>query len=198
MKEAPEAISSLQNLLEYDTRKFISSEVQLANTLPHWIAVTLSAKMKGFLLRYLELIKDNIRKMENFTREENIRPVDYTNGVMHSMIEDTDVRLSHCNTATLKDACLLSGIQAINHCKISRYGTAASFAHSLGADTAASVFHEATMIEKEVDSQLSKLAREEINSLARSAILMPDGSPASGAAGSDIPKRVDRGSFRLQ
>ena len=75
--------------------------------------------------------------------------------------------------AEVKDACLLACIQAINHYKISSYGTAAAFAIALGMEKAAAVFHEAEINEKHIDDRLSQLAEYEVNTKAKTPILLP-------------------------
>ncbi|WP_369127538.1 DUF892 family protein [Terrimonas pollutisoli] len=44
-------------------------------------------------------------------------------------------------------------MQAINHYKISIYGTAAAFTKALGNDKAATLFHEAEVNEKKIDEE---------------------------------------------
>jgi ferritin-like metal-binding protein YciE len=168
-----QSIASLHNLLDQDTRKFTSAEIQLLNTLPHWIETASSVEMKTVLLKYLDLVRQQVQTMEIFIEKENIGTLDLTNGVMYALIQETDQMLSHCTDPAIKDACLLANIQAINHYKINRYGTAASFAQALGMEEPATAFHEATASEKEVDSALSKLAAADINIKARSAVALP-------------------------
>jgi ferritin-like metal-binding protein YciE len=78
-----------------------------------------------------------------------------------------------CSDAEVKDACLLSSIQEINHYKISAYGTAAAFASTLGMDATAQVFRKAEVNEKQIDDRLSQLAAFEINLKARAPIVLP-------------------------
>ena len=73
----------------------------------------------------------------------------------------------NCTDAEVKDACLLACIQAINHFKISMYGTAAAFANALDMEKQAAIFHEAEVNEKQIDDRLSQLAEHEINIRAK-------------------------------
>jgi ferritin-like metal-binding protein YciE len=58
---------------------------------------------------------------------------------------------------------LLASVQAINHYKISVYGTAAAFAGALELEKHALFFREAAVNEKQIDDRLSQLAQHEIN-----------------------------------
>ena len=166
-------IATLRNLLDDDARKFTSAEVQLKNKLPEWITKAGSLKLKTVLQRYLLYVEEHIQKLEVFLDEEHITSLSVTNRVMRAFIEDTEEKLSGCSDVEIKDACLLASIQAINHFKISTYGTAAAFAKVVGTEQQAAVFHEAEVNEKQIDDRLTQLAEHEININARAPIVIP-------------------------
>lgn len=166
-------IATLRNLLDDDARKFTSAEVQLKNKLPEWINKAGSLKLKTVLQRYLLYVEEHIQKLEVFLDEEHITSLSVTNRVMRAFIEDTEEKLSGCSDVEIKDACLLASIQAINHFKISTYGTAAAFAKVVGTEQQAAVFHESEVNEKQIDDRLTQLAEHEINLHARTPIVLP-------------------------
>lgn len=161
---------NLNNLLDYDARKFTSAEILLKNSLPGWINSASSIKLKTVLQKYLDFVQQHIQKMENFYQEQQILPISLTNSVMQAFVAEADEKASYCADPAIKDACLLASIQAINHFKISNYGTAAAFANTLGLENHAAFFHEAEVNEKQVDDRLSQLAEFEINQRAKSPI----------------------------
>ena len=166
-------ITTLHNLLDYDARKFTSAEIQLKNSLPEWIIKAGSLQLKTVLQKYLGFVQQHVQRMEAFFEEENISSLSLTNRVMRSFIEEIEEKLSNCSDAEVKDACLLAGIQAINHFKISAYGTAAAFAKALGMEKQAAIFHEGEVNEKQIDDRLSQLAKHEINIKAKAPIVLP-------------------------
>ena len=167
-----QAIGTLHNLLDYDAAKFSSAEVQLKNILPEWINRANALKFKEVLMRYQEYVERHIEKLEKFSSEEGLSTVYISNRIIKAFIEEIHEKLGNCADADVKDACLLAGIQAINHYKISMYGTAAAFAKALGMEKAAGVFHETEVNEKQIDDRLSQLAEFEINPKARAPILI--------------------------
>lgn len=173
MEANNQKIATLRNLLDDDASKFISGEISLKNKLSEWINEASSVKLKGVLQRYLEFIEQHLDNLENFMNEENIHSFSIRNPVMIAFISETEEKLMRCSDVEVKDACLLAGIQSINHYKISTYGTAASFSNSLGMERQASIFHEAEVNEKHIDDRLSQLAQFEINIKARSPIVLP-------------------------
>lgn len=160
-------LATLHNLLDYDASKFTSAEIQLKNHLPEWINKAGSLKLKAVLQKYQEIVQEHVVKMETFFESEEITSISLKNRIMEAYIAETEERLSNCSDPGVKDACLLASIQAINHFKISTYGTAAAFARTLDMEQQAAVFHEAEVNEKQIDDRLSQLAEHEINITAK-------------------------------
>jgi len=160
-------LATLHNLLDYDASKFTSAEIQLKKHLPEWINKAGSLKLKAVLQKYQEIVQEHVVKMETFFESEEITSISLKNRIMEAYIAETEERLSNCSDPGVKDACLLACIQAINHFKISTYGTAAAFARTLGMEQQAGVFHEAEVNEKQIDDRLSQLAEHEINTTAK-------------------------------
>ncbi len=172
MAETHQTISTLHHLLDYDARKFTSAEIQLKKSLTDWIDKASSVKLKAILQRYLDYTEQHLQKMEGFFEQEEINSLSLTNRLMQAFIEEAGEKLNACADAEVKDACLLACVQAINHFKISIYGTAAAFAKALGMETYAGIFHESEVNEKKIDDRLSQLAEYEINSKARAPIVL--------------------------
>ncbi len=175
MKETTNSsITTLHDLLDYDARKFTNAEIQLKNHLAEWTNLAESLKLKEVLFRYKDFVEEHIKKMDTFFVAEEIISLSTNNRVMHAYIEEIEEKLKNCTDMEVRDACLLAGIQEINHFKISTYGTAASYAKTLGMEKFAVAFHEAEVNEKQIDDRLSQLAEFEINLKARAPISLPE------------------------
>ena len=172
MKENNLTITNLQDLLDYNARKFTNAEIQLKNSLTEWIAKTSSLKLKDVLRKYFDFVQQHVQKLEGFFEAEQISSLSSSNRIIKSFIEETDEKLNNCTDPEVRDACLLASVQDINHFKISLYGTAAAFARELNLEKFASVFHEAEINEKQIDDRLSQLAEHEINIRAKAPILL--------------------------
>ncbi len=171
-------ITTLHNLLDYDVLKFARAEIQLKNTLPEWINMAGSLQLKTVLQKYFDFVQQHIQKIEGFFiegffKEEQISSLNLTNRIMQAFIEEANEKLSNCADNEVRDACLLASVQAINHFKISTYGTAAAFANALGMEKQAAIFHEAEVKEKQIDDRLSQLAEHEVNRKAKTPIVLP-------------------------
>lgn len=174
MTEENYSIANLHDLLDYNARKFTSAEIQLRNRLPRWIDLVSSVQLKTVLLRYLDFINKHVSELETFFEKEAINSISVSNPVMKAFIEDAEEKLSHCTDLEVKEACLLSSIQSINHFKISMYGTAAAFSNTVGLEPQAALFHKAEINEKQIDDRLSQLAEHEINLKAKTPLVIPN------------------------
>ena len=173
MSQNNPTITTLHNLLDYDSGKIASAEIQLRTSLPQWIYNANSLQLKTVLQKYHDLIEQHIKKMETFIDEEKASSFGTINRVMAVFIEEANERLANCTDAEIKDASLLASIQVINHFKISCYGTASAFSNALGMKKIAAAFHEAEMNEKQIDERLSQLAEHEVNIKAKAPIVLP-------------------------
>jgi ferritin-like metal-binding protein YciE len=165
------SILTLQQLLNEFSKSYIIAEVELHNILPYWVRQANSVKLKNILLRYNDQIKKHVDMFEQYFEEDNITYLSQSNRIMHALISTTDEMCTACGDSTTRDACLLSCIQNINHYKIGSYGSAASFANSLGLSKTALLFHEFEINEKQIDDRLSQLALNEININAKRELI---------------------------
>lgn len=166
-------INTLNDLLNDNAAGFPLAEAALQKSLDKWILAAQSVKLKSVLQKYKDQVIQHIQKMEKYAEEENINSLPATNRIMKSFIEETEEKLNKCGDAETKDACLLACVQAINHYKISMYGTAAAFANTVSLEKYAAVFHEAEINEKQIDDRLTQLADFEVNLKAKAPIVLP-------------------------
>ncbi|MCQ6958740.1 DUF892 family protein [Mucilaginibacter aquariorum] len=170
--EANINISCLRRLLDEDGSRLISGETQLKTKLLEWINKDSSLAFKNLMHQYLDKVERHIQVLEGFCNEEQLNSISSVNRVVKALIEETDEKLANCTCPQVRDACLLSGIQSINHFKISAYGTAAAFAGATGLNTAEDWFYEAEQDERRIDESLSHLATHEINRKALAPVML--------------------------
>lgn len=165
-------ISTLHQLLDYDTQQFIVAEVHLQQALQKWIKDANAVKLKAVIQKYLEHIDHNMRSFEKFIDSEKMDLISNKNEILNVLIDDANQKYNYCSDPEIKDACLLASIQVINHFKICSYGTAAAYANALGMEEASKLFKMAEINEKQIDDRLSQMAEFEINKRATSPIVL--------------------------
>lgn len=165
-------ISTLHQLLDFNTQYFVVGEVHLQKALHHWIEKASAVKLKAVFQKYLEHIQQNIKSFENFIDAEKMNLISNENKILNVLIEDATIRFELCSDPEIKDASLLASVQLINHYKICTYGTAAAYASTLAMEEAAKLFKMAEINEKQIDDRLSQMAEFEINKRATSPIVL--------------------------
>jgi len=159
-------ITTLHDLLDIDAGRFTNAEVQLKNKIPEWMKTSSSLKLNEVLQKYLTFVEQHIEDFNVFFETEKISILSTSNRIMQAMITELEEKMDACTDPEVRDACLLAGIQEINHYKISTYGTAAAFASTLDKTSASGLFHDAEANEKLIDDRLTQLAKFEINKRA--------------------------------
>lgn len=167
-------ISTLHQLLDFNTQNFIVGEVHLQQALHDWIEKASAVKLKAVFQKYYEHIEHNIKSFEKFIDAEKMNLISNENRILSVLIEDASLKFQLCSDPEIKDACLLASVQVINHYKICAYGTAAAYANTLDMEDAAKLFKMAEINEKQIDDRLSQMAEFEINKKATSPIVLPN------------------------
>jgi ferritin-like metal-binding protein YciE len=164
--ETKTSISCLRKLFDEDMRAFISAEAELKQSLSGWTKIELTMPFMVLLEDYQDNIETHIDRLNRVFVLENITSAAFDNTVMKALIAETNTKLNTCSYPEVKEACLLGAIQKIIHVKISAYGTAASFANTLGLKDEAVLLHQCVDDEKDFDSSFSHIARNGINEKA--------------------------------
>jgi ferritin-like metal-binding protein YciE len=167
-------ISTLHQLLDFNTQNFIVGEVHLRQALHGWIEKASAVKLKSIFQKYLEHIDHNIKSFEKFIDSEKLSLISNENKILNIYVTDAEARLEQCTDPEIKDASILASVQAINHYKICMYGTASAYANTLGMEEAAKLFKMAEINEKQIDDRLSQIAEFEINKRATSPVVLPN------------------------
>ncbi len=165
-------ISCLRQLLDEDSNRLMSAEIDLKRSLGVWMNDESSPDLKIIMYRYLDMIERHLKYLESFAEEEQVKSFSISNRVIKAFIDEINEKLAACSCPQVKNACVLAGIQGINHFKISPYGTAAAFADAAGLYKAATLFHQAEKDEKSIDEDLSHLAAHQINKEALAPVVL--------------------------
>lgn len=167
-------ISTLHQLFDDDLRRFAAAEVVLQKSLAGWMMLASSLQLKTVLQKYESQVEAHVHSFDPVFDQEGITALSRTHPVMQALIQEVEAKLLRCADAPIRDACILAGVQLINHFKISMYGTAAAFARELGMEDQALIFHQAEVNEKQIDDRLNQLAAFEINPKAMTPVVLTE------------------------
>lgn len=158
---------SIDQWLSSEIVKMYKNEVAVKQSLTEWVRKSSHPKLKTLLQHYFDIIKHHVNSLEaQIDKEQELKAVKKSNGVMEAIIKECNKNIEACTDYSLADVCLISGIQTINHYKISMYGTLATIAEMLGKNKMAFLIRDLEGNEKKTDLQLTEMATHGINQAA--------------------------------
>jgi len=157
---------SFQELLDTELQNLMSTESALMLCLSGWKGAGLSKALDQLLRDYLDLVKTHNEKLNRLWEGEERKLTTFKNDVTLQLIEDSKSMLDRCTDTEIREACLLSGIQKINHLKISGLDTASIIAQRLNLSHPALVLHHMAGDEKDFEKSFLHLSRDIHNNKA--------------------------------
>jgi ferritin-like metal-binding protein YciE len=157
---------TLRDLYVAELHDLMNSEKQLLAELPGMAARATSARLQHALDEHHAETKVHIERVRLLIAQVN-EPARVTpGGAMAALIEDARRRLRESERGDILDAALIACAQRIEHYEMASYGTARSYAESLGDYDAVRILQQTLDEEGHTDHTLTKLAEHGINQAA--------------------------------
>jgi ferritin-like metal-binding protein YciE len=158
-------IDSLEALYVAELQELNSAEAQLSAVLHRLPGTLLNQDLESHLLGYAAEIHSRHEDLERILASWGVDPSAHPDDAMHALVQETQKMQQVC-AESVRDAAVLSSVQRLVHFKIAGYGTVATYATSLDRIEDASRLAEYADRDKEVDAELSALAKMLINPAA--------------------------------
>lgn len=160
------AMKSLKDLYIHELQDLCNAEKQLVDALPKMEKAANSQKLKDAFGSHLEETKHQLERVEQLLQQLGESTTGTKCEAMEGLIKEGEGLLKEDTSPEVKDAGLIAAAQRVEHYEIAGYGTACSYAKSLGEDEAAKVLDEILKEESAADDKLNDLALAEINERA--------------------------------
>lgn len=161
-------INSLEELLVEELKDLYSAETQLVKALPKLAKAASNPELREGIEQHLEETKGHVERLERAFEILDESPKGKTCQAMKGLVEEGEEAIEMKGPDAIHDANLIGAAQRVEHYEIAAYGTARSFAETLGQREVARLLQETLKEEAETDKKLTKLA-EAINRQAESA-----------------------------
>jgi len=158
-------IDSLQTLYFGELRELRSAEVQLQSFLPSVRESFPSSSLEQVLSNYALDVQTRIAALDQVIADSGASGRHF-DGAMFALITETR-KMAQIDSAPVRGAALLASLQRLIHFMIAGYGTVATYATTLDRAEEAERFHGDVEREKEIDQQLTALAKAMTNPEAR-------------------------------
>ena len=172
------AMRNLHDLFVDEVKDLYSAENQLVKALPKMIKAADSMDLKNALSMHLEETRNQVTRIEQIAEQHGFAPKGKKCVGMEGIVQEGSELLEKDADPAAKDAGLIGAAQRVEHYEIASYGTARTFAETLGYGDAAQLLQQTLDEEKQADAKLTSLAEGHINREATS----PDGQ-AGGMTG---------------
>lgn len=169
----------LKELYVDELKDLYSAENQLVKALPKLAKASASEELRAGFEEHLEQTKGHVGRLEQIFEMLGESPKGKKCAGMEGLVEEGSEVMKEGLEGAVLDAALIGAAQRVEHYEIAAYGTARSFAETLGESEQVSLLEATLAEEKETDEKLTDLAKQ-INQQALSGDrIQPDRDQAS-------------------
>jgi ferritin-like metal-binding protein YciE len=155
-------IDSLRSLTISELQELRSAEAQLLSLLRALPASFQSSSLDQVLRGYASDLEARIVGLDTMITSMGANPRGHSDRAMRALIAETR-RMTKIRPTHVRGSAIVASLQRLVHFKLAGYGTAATYATMLARPDYAERLHGYVEREKEVDDQLTALARAQIN-----------------------------------
>ncbi|MHB8733460.1 MAG: YciE/YciF ferroxidase family protein [bacterium] len=156
-------MESLEDLFVHEIKDLYNAEQQILKALPKLIREASSQELQDALRHHLDQTKGHVARLDRVFEElgEPARGVKCKG--MEGLIEEGADLLNEKAEDSVKDAGIIAAAQRVEHYEMAAYGTARTYARTLGHDEAVPLLEETLREEKEADKKLTEIAEGAVN-----------------------------------
>lgn len=140
-------------------------EKQLIKALPKMAEAATDPELKKGFLNHFRETQDHVARIEEIFKSIGISAETETSDTILAMITDSEWCIENIQDVNVLDSALISAAQGVEHYEMALYGTAASWAKTMGLNDVASTLHQTLDEEKKADEILNTAAMK-VNKLA--------------------------------
>jgi ferritin-like metal-binding protein YciE len=157
-------MTTLEDLYIDTLKDLYSAENQIIKALPKMAKAANSPELKRGFERHLEQTRQQVSRIEKiFSSQENASPRGKKCVGMEGLIQEGEEIIKEEADPAVKDAGLIAAAQKVEHYEIAAYGTARTYAKTLGYHEAARLLQQTLDEESQTNENLTALAESHIN-----------------------------------
>ena len=157
-----DAAHGLRELFIDSLKDIYWAEKALSKAIPKMIKNATSPELNKALTDHLAVTNNHVSRLEQVFSSIGMKPEAKKCVAIEGLIKEAEEIMSETEMGVVRDAGIILAGQKVEHYEIATYGTLASFAKTLGENSAVSLLVATLNEEKQADEGLSKIA-EKIN-----------------------------------
>jgi len=156
-------IESMEALLGEQLEDLYDAEHRFAEALPKMAEATQDADLKAAFQEHTEETKGQINRLEKAFDLLNRDADRKTCNAAKGLVAEGEEVIGADAPDDVRDAGLIAAAQRVEHYEMAGYGSARSFAESLGHDAVAKLLQETLDEEGAADDKLTNIAKKSVN-----------------------------------
>lgn len=156
-------IESMEDLFLEQIADLYDAEKRLVKALPKMAEASTSQSLGQALQSHLLETEGHVTRLEKIFGMLGKDPKGQTCDAMKGLISEGEDIVSDIDKSALRDAGVIAAANRVEHYEIAAYGSARTFAQTLGLTQAAALLEETLQEEKKADQKLTQLAESMIN-----------------------------------
>jgi ferritin-like metal-binding protein YciE len=156
-------IENMEELFLQQIEDLYDAEKRLVKALPKMAEASTSVMLKQAFESHLQQTEGHVSRLETIFRQLNKPAKGETCDAMKGLVSEGEDMVSHIDESPLRDAGLIASANRVEHYEIAAYGSARTFAQTLGLSQAAALLEQTLQEEKEADQKLTQLAQHMVN-----------------------------------
>ena len=156
-------IESMEDLFLEQIADLYDAEKRLVKALPKMAEASTSQTLSQALQSHLLETEGHVTRLEKIFRMLGKDPKGQTCDAMKGLISEGEDIVSDIDKSSLRDAGVIAAGNRVEHYEIAAYGSARTFAQTLGLTQAAALLEQTLQEEKKADQKLTQLAESMIN-----------------------------------
>jgi ferritin-like metal-binding protein YciE len=160
-------LNSLQELLVEEIKDLYDAEHQLTKALPKMAKAATNTQLQNAFTSHLTETEGHIKRLEQVFEALGEKPTRKTCKAMKGLVEEGSEAIEEDMEPEVKDAALIAAAQRVEHYEMAGYGSARSFAQTLGHSSVVKLLQQTLNEEGAADEKLTKIAESRVNEKAR-------------------------------
>src|SRR6056297_287867 len=159
--------NNLEDLFHHQLRDIYNAEQQLVKALPNMAENSSNKKLENAFREHLEETAAHKERLDEIGESLGVDLSGETCHAMQGLIKEAEEFISRNPDSDVLDAGMIADAQRMEHYEIAAYGTAVTYAKSLGHNDAAKKLQLTLDEESAADATLNEIAIERVNLSAK-------------------------------
>jgi ferritin-like metal-binding protein YciE len=159
-------LNNLNDLLIDELKDLYDAEHQLTKALPKMAEAASNTQLQNAFNQHLAETEGHIRRLEQAFTALGEKASRKTCKAMKGLVEEGDEVIKEDGDPSVKDAALIGAAQRVEHYEMAGYGTARTFAQTLGLNDVAALLQENLDEEGNANKKLTQIAESRVNERA--------------------------------